>query len=46
MVKLGRFVAMTMGEKYPTVEACFYLLVVRLVFALLPLPSRKVCWRF
>ena len=36
--KLARFVALPMGEKGLTVEACGYLLVVRLAFALLPLP--------
>jgi hypothetical protein len=36
--KLARFVALPTGEKGLTVEACVYLLVVRLAFALLPLP--------
>ena len=36
--KLARFVALPTGEKSLTVEACVYLLVVRLAFALLPLP--------
>jgi hypothetical protein len=37
MAKLLRFAALPIGEKGRTVEAAFYLLIVRLVFGLLPL---------
>jgi hypothetical protein len=38
MAKLRRFAALPMAEKSCTVEAAFYLLIVRLAFGLLPLP--------
>jgi hypothetical protein len=37
MAKLARFAALPMGDKSRTVEASFYLLIVRLAFGLLPL---------
>jgi len=44
MTKLARFVALPAGEKGRTVEAACYLLAVRLVFGLLPLP--RALWVF
>ena len=38
MAKLRRFAALPMVEKSRTLEAAFYLLLVRLAFGLLPLP--------
>jgi hypothetical protein len=39
MAKLRRFAALPMAEKSRTVEAAFYLLIVRLAFGLLALPQ-------